>query len=77
LTELLVFKQGVTTWQVRLILIGTTLAATPNKATGDIQSSVNVLSGKDKQTLFHNLVCATTVWTQTQRRVLPVLILNQ
>jgi len=53
LTELLVFKQGVITWQVRLILIGTTLykthlAVIPNKAIGDIQSSVNVLSGKDK-----------------------------
>jgi hypothetical protein len=66
LTELLVFKQGVITWQVRLILIGTTfykthLAVTPNKAIGDTQSSVNVLSGKDKQTLFHNLMCATAV----------------
>jgi hypothetical protein len=66
LRELLVLKQGVITWQVRLILIGTTfykthLAVTPNKATGDIQSSVNELSGKNKQTLFYNLVCATTV----------------
>ena len=55
-TEPLVFKQGVITWQVRLILIGNTLytthlAVTPNKATGDIQSSVNVLSGKDKRTV--------------------------
>lgn len=67
---------------MRLILIGTKfyqthLAVTPNKVTGDIQSSVNVLSGKEKHTLFHNLECATTVQTQAHRSVLPVLILNQ